>query len=111
MPKDLARGQYFESATQRMERARASTKVAIGRELALVAILSRIWRDSHQCRVPSGEHAICLHTPAGPEVWRILDDSELALFAHLPTQALDCEDWRGTTKLATLLDLAINGWG
>ena len=98
------------SATERMEAARRTSRMAVTRELLFVAILSRLWPDSHRCYVPTGERAICLHSPAGLLVWRLLDDEEPMLFEHLPYREADSDDPKGRNKLACLLHLATEGW-
>lgn len=98
------------SATERMEASRRTSRMAVTRELLFVAILSRLWSGSHRCHVPTGERAICLHTPAGPLVWRLIDDEEPTLFDHLPYADADSSDPKGRHKLAMLLHLATEGW-
>ena len=103
-------GGYPTTATERMDAARSARQRAVTQGLLLVAILARIWPDSHRCRLDTGELAVCLHTPAGPLVWRLLDDEEPVLFAHLPLAAEHSGDPRGRHKEAILLSLATEGW-
>ena len=105
------------SATARMKASRRSSERSAINILTLVAIFSRVWPGSHRCELPTGEKAICLHSPGGPLVWRQLvhDDeetnkAEALLFAHLPQGANHADDPKGLYKWPVLRDLAVNGW-
>lgn len=106
------------SATERMEAARRSTKTAITRELLMVSIMSRIW-PAHLCDVKTWSTdqqqfvnvtSVCLHTPAGNLVWRLLNQDEALVFEHLKHAPADSDDPKGSLKLAALLHLATEGW-
>lgn len=98
---------------ERIEGARNATKAALNRELVLVSILSRLW-TAHLCPPLKADTRfpwlVCLHTPAGPLVWRVSDE-EVALFGHLDRSANDAPaDSSPLDKMATLLLMASEGW-
>lgn len=97
------------SASARKDASREATKAAIGRELMLVSILSRLWPGSHICepRTPQKNlpFMVCLHSPAGPMLWRFSLQEE-ALFAHLGKPTENHADYQAGDKEALLLMLA-----
>ena len=108
----MARDWTKVSATHRMQSSREVTKAAVGRELMLVSILSR-FLPAHLCEPlkpqPILKRLVCLHTAAGPLVWRVSDE-EMPLFAHLELSANDAPEMGSTDKLAALLTMATEGW-
>lgn len=101
------------TATWRMERARTVKQDVLTREMMLVSILTRMWY-SHRCE-PSVKqtgrlkHCVCIHTPAGPILWRYSDEEE-PLFSHLPMAANDAGQFTMNDKEARLLELSTEGF-
>ncbi len=99
-----------QTATARMEGARAVSKAAITRELLWAAIGSQIWPAYlAEPRKPQENfpYILCLNTPAGLMVYRVSDE-ELPLFDHLDRRGI--EERESGDKWAILHALAQDGW-
>lgn len=94
---------------ERMHASREATKRSVARELMLVSLLSRELKGSHLCRPNRFQKnfpmLVCLHTVAGPLVWRLSHD-ELLLFAHLTIEDNHARVMSRGDKDAVLLTLA-----
>lgn len=106
----MPKGQTL-TATERMERSRATSRMAMARELMMAGILARLWPSYLTTpKIPNEEYPLllCVESPAGRLIWRLSID-ELAFF----------EDWISTQprvdetpadRLPVLQSLAENGW-
>jgi hypothetical protein len=92
-----------EAYIQKQER---STARSLAQQRLLIAICSRAWFGSHLCELPSGDKAVCVHSPIGPLVCLLDSDDDLVPFRHLPQMACHA-DYDPEKLKADLFNLAI----
>jgi hypothetical protein len=100
------------TATEKMERSRATTKYVAARELLYAGILARIWPafltepKQPQVNFPA---LLCVESPVGLLVWRLtleeLEGFKETGLKYRANPGMPAED-----KMAALYALAMEGW-